>query len=80
MPLPWENDVSILKRQVAPVTVKPAIHHVHSASLLAVTLLLSHYPSSQIDLPEKVKQTQKIGRIPSLIGSLTPAHDRSIVL
>ena len=27
MPLPWENDVSILKRQVAPMTVKPAIHH-----------------------------------------------------
>ena len=64
MPLPWENDVSILKRQVAPVTVKPAIHHVHSASLLAVTLSLSHFPSSQIDLPEKEKQAQKFREDP----------------
>ena len=33
-------------------------------------------PSSQIDLPEKRSKHRKSGRIPSLIGSLTPAHGR----
>ena len=87
MPRPWEIDISIINQQVAPDNwhFKPASSPFSSIMCTAPRYSQLHFrsviflqsPSSQIDLPEKEKQTQKIGRIPSLIGSLTPAHPKT---
>ena len=99
MPRPWENDVSILKQQVAPVALGfPATY---LRNLIIDTLSLSlpliapscaqrlatlsytfaqsfsfnHLQAKSTCLKKRSKHRNS-GRIPSLIGSLTPAHGR----
>ena len=74
MPRPWEIDISILNQQVAPDNwhFKPASSPFSSIMCTAPRYSQLHFrsvislqsPSSQVDLPEKEKQTQKFREDP----------------
>ena len=86
MPRPWEIDISILNQQVAPdnwhfkpasspfssiMCTAPRYSQLHFRSVIS----FNHLQAKSTCLKKRSKHRNS-GRIPSLIGSLTPAHGR----
>ena len=86
MPRPWEIDISILNQQVAPdnwhfklalpLLAPSCAQHLATLSYtFAQSFSFNHLQAKSTCLKKRSKHRNS-GRIPSLIGSLTPAHGR----